>query len=109
VHASVDLSEYSPGPQAEHVVPLSDARVSVTDPAAHTVHGSVEVAEYCPAAQGEHLIVELEVNCPASQAVHDIEPTPIKQPSSKLHGPPSSFGQVIEEMHDSTTSSEGGM
>ena len=109
MHSSVETAENFPGSQAAHDEPPGEARVSVTDPAAHTVHGSVEVAEYCPAAQGEHLIVELEVNCPASQAVHDIEPTPIKQPSSKLHGPPSSFGQVIEEMHDSTTSSEGGM
>ena len=96
--AVVDSAEAWPAAHAVHLVPPTDASVSVTEPPAHTAHADSDTdpvaptnfptahpmqapdaldpadATYRPAAQFVHACVDAAENFPASHAVHVLPP-----------------------------------
>jgi len=56
-----------------HLVPPSDRKVSVIEPAGHTEHAMRAAAVwYWPALHRAHATVDAELNCPAMHTTHRV-------------------------------------
>ena len=66
-------------------VPPAPDSVSVTDPAGHTAHATVETALYCPAMHAVHVVAPLPANVsvvdPAPHGWHRVDPLPLYRPA----------------------------
>jgi hypothetical protein len=65
--------------------PPAPDSVSVTDPALHTAHATVDALLYCPAAHAVHAVAPLPVNVsvvdPAPHTVQPVVPLPLYCPA----------------------------
>jgi hypothetical protein len=82
-HAAVGAAEYLPGSHLVQLEPPGLDRVSVTEPAGHTLHSAAAAAMaaagalYRPGAHGSHFDLAWLATVPAPQPRHSRAPAPL--------------------------------